>query len=1006
MPDLLERLKSALADRYAVESEIGRGGMATVFLAEDLKHHRNVAIKVLHPELAAAVGGQRFLHEIETVASLNHPHILMLIDSGEADGLLYYVMPYAEGESLRQRLDRQKQLAVDESVRIAVEVADGLDYAHRKGVVHRDIKPGNILLSERHAVIADFGIAKAIEVAKGERVTSTGLGVGTPLYASPEQATGEETLDGRTDVYSLACVLYEMLAGEPPLTGSTPQMIQARRMSETPTALHALRDTVPPALDDVIARALARVPADRYATAAQFGQALQAVLLGQTPSVEADLAATPSLEVTAPETVKRERRKSRAARWLAPVVGLAVVTAVAAVVWVQTTDRSATRRGERIPAGAMDLGPHSVVVLPLANDTGEDSLDWLGAGLANMLTTNLTQLEALRVVGDQRVLDLIRQAGLGVTERTSTDQALRLGAGSGAHTLVHGSFDKPGDEFLLHVELIDLSDSTVIATEQARGPDVLTLVDSVSAGLAGRVLGDTITPAELTPLSRIATGNLEAYRTYQEGLLPELRNQDAEEHYRRAIALDSTFALAWLQIALLRYGDYDYPAATSAIQRAQEYSADATKRDRLWIEAYVARCTERFDEAIRHLEELVTTYPDEKRGRIYLSVLYRNQGRLEDQERVLEEVLWLDPTHATAINELAYTAARMGDAARADSLSRRFMALRPDHWNSYDSRGDILEMLGRKEEARVMFREVIRLRPSFMWAYAKLLISYLDDDDPVGGRAALQEFADGDDPDGQVVALWFMSDTYVIEGRYLDALDAMRRASEKATEFEHEDRLSVLAETGIHAIAVGAYKQAEDSFWEVIHDDLWRAYAVFGLLATYGGQERFDEMSWVRDTVAEDIRSMPEPARATAESFLHLSDGLIAWYRAGDAEETLRLIREARDVSGLSPTAWRPGMGVQGEEVLALIQVGRASDALEIIDSMEGLTRRGYYRLLSHAAWYLRGRAYEALGETEQALQSYGKLFEVAGDRVREVVLFRDTAERLARLSAGLGVEP
>jgi serine/threonine-protein kinase len=194
MPDLLERLKSALADRYAVEREIGRGGMATVFLAEDLRHDRKVAIKVLHPELAASLGTDRFLREIKIAAGLEHPHILPLHDSGEADGLLYYVMLYAEGESLRQRMDRKGQLAVDESARMVVEVADGLDYAHRKGVVHRDIKPGNILLAEGHATIADFGIARAIEVARADRVTSTGLGVGTPLYASPEQATAQETL--------------------------------------------------------------------------------------------------------------------------------------------------------------------------------------------------------------------------------------------------------------------------------------------------------------------------------------------------------------------------------------------------------------------------------------------------------------------------------------------------------------------------------------------------------------------------------------------------------------------------------------------------------------------------------------------------------------------------------------------------------------------------------------------------------------------------------------------
>jgi serine/threonine-protein kinase len=330
--DLLVRLQAALESKYAVESEIGRGGMAVVYLAEDRKHRRQVAIKVLQPDLTATLGAERFLHEIETVASLNHPHILPLHDSGEADGLLYYVMPLARGESLRQLLDREKQLAVDESVRIAVEVADGLDYAHRQGVVHRDIKPGNILLSECHAVIADFGIARAIEAARQERITSTGLGVGTPLYASPEQATAQETLDGRTDIYSLACVLYEMLAGEPPLTGSTPQMIQARRMSETPTALHTLRETVPAALDPVIARALGRIPADRYATASQFGQALQAVLLSTTPAADANRAVTPESLATTPAVSVRESKKKTTRRWLvtasALTLGLLVVVAM------------------------------------------------------------------------------------------------------------------------------------------------------------------------------------------------------------------------------------------------------------------------------------------------------------------------------------------------------------------------------------------------------------------------------------------------------------------------------------------------------------------------------------------------------------------------------------------------------------------------------------------------------------------------------------------------------
>ncbi|MGB5526383.1 MAG: protein kinase, partial [Gemmatimonadota bacterium] len=358
MPDLLERLKSALADRYAIESEIGRGGMAVVYLAEDLRHGRRVAIKVLHPELTATLGHERFLQEIKTVASLQHPHILPLYDSGEADGLLYYVMPFAEGESLRQRLDREGQLSVDESLRIAIEVADGLDYAHRKGVVHRDIKPGNILLTEGHATIADFGLARAIAVATEDRMTSTGLGVGTPLYASPEQATAQETLDGRTDIYSLGCVVYEMLAGEPPLTGATPKMIHARRMSETPTPLHSVRDTVTPTTDHAVARALARVPADRYATAAEFRKALQGALLAVTPAGVGGTVATADLS-TPKQGTSRWRRLGM------PVVAGVVIVTAAALLWLWGA------RGGR--------GPMEITVSSTADVTNAPGVEYLPA---------------------------------------------------------------------------------------------------------------------------------------------------------------------------------------------------------------------------------------------------------------------------------------------------------------------------------------------------------------------------------------------------------------------------------------------------------------------------------------------------------------------------------------------------------------------------------------------------------------------------------------------------
>jgi eukaryotic-like serine/threonine-protein kinase len=268
-----ERLAAAIGDRYRVERELGAGGMATVYLAQDLRHDRRVAVKVLRPELAAVIGAERFLSEIKTTANLQHPHILPLHDSGSIDGILFYVMPYVEGESLRERIMRERQLPIAEAVRLATEVANALDYAHRQGVVHRDIKPENILLHDGGALVADFGIALAVSTA-GTRMTETGMSLGTPHYMSPEQAMGEREITPRSDVYALGCVTYEMLAGEPPFTGPTAQAIVARVMTEEPRGLTLQRKSVPPHVEAAVQIALSKIPADRYATAADFALAL------------------------------------------------------------------------------------------------------------------------------------------------------------------------------------------------------------------------------------------------------------------------------------------------------------------------------------------------------------------------------------------------------------------------------------------------------------------------------------------------------------------------------------------------------------------------------------------------------------------------------------------------------------------------------------------------------------------------------------------------------------
>jgi eukaryotic-like serine/threonine-protein kinase len=332
--DTLERLRTTLADRYRLERELGAGGMATVYLAHDLKHDRRVAIKVLRPELAAVVGAERFLAEIRVTANLQHPYILPLHDSGEAGGSVFYVMPYVEGESLRDRLTREKQLPVEDALRIATEVAGALDYAHRRGVIHRDIKPENILLHEGQALVADFGIALAMSSAGASRMTETGMSLGTPHYMSPEQAMGERDVTAKTDIYALGCVLYEMLLGEPPFTGPSAQAIVAKVMTEEPRPICAQRRTVPPHVEAAILTALQKLPADRFPTAADFANAI----------------ARPGSQYVANTNWATGRRLTparRAGRMAVALGGVAVITAAVAVPLLWRRGRPASEAPSR-----------------------------------------------------------------------------------------------------------------------------------------------------------------------------------------------------------------------------------------------------------------------------------------------------------------------------------------------------------------------------------------------------------------------------------------------------------------------------------------------------------------------------------------------------------------------------------------------------------------------------------------------------------------------------------
>ena len=379
----------ALADRYRIERELGQGGMATVYLAHDFRHERNVAIKVLRPELAAVIGAERFVREIRTIAALQHPHILGLIDSGELQGTAYYVMPFVEGESLRDRIRRDKQLPIPEAVRISTEVAAALDYAHRHGVIHRDIKPENILLHDGQALVADFGIALAVSQAGGTRMTETGMSLGTPHYMSPEQAMGEREVTARSDVYALACVTYEMLTGEPPFTGATAQAIVARVLTEQPRPVTTQRHTVPEHVEAAVLTALEKLPADRFATAVEFAQALA----GTTMVSRRTSAHTTALPAAARAATPR--------RWAVIGGATAVVAALALWTWRGRTAGAPLPPVARFAVRLSPAPQTGVIAQAMALSPDGTRLVYIGSGDGgNLLYARpLDQLQSVPIPG-------------------------------------------------------------------------------------------------------------------------------------------------------------------------------------------------------------------------------------------------------------------------------------------------------------------------------------------------------------------------------------------------------------------------------------------------------------------------------------------------------------------------------------------------------------------------------------------------------------------------------
>ncbi|HEX6090867.1 MAG TPA: serine/threonine-protein kinase, partial [Gemmatimonadales bacterium] len=445
--DSLERIRAALAGRYEIERKLGEGGMAIVYLARDVRLDRTVAIKVLRGEVALALGGDRFLREIKLASHLQHPNILAVWDSGDADGILYFVMPFVTGESLRDRLDREKQLSLEDAIMITREIADALHYAHGKGIVHRDIKPENILIEQGHAILADFGIARAASES-GNKLTETGMSVGTPTYMSPEQSMGGDQIDGRSDQYSLGCVLYELLAGQPPFDGNNTMAILAKHSMEAVPSLQVVRSSVPDDVEDVVMRSLEKTPADRFRSMKEFGDALGAA------DISTAARRTPTRGgIRRPSGAAVRRNTGRFAE-AAPASGrrrMFAIAGVAALILIGGGSFAWKLKA----SGSPSAGPDPKRIAVMYFDTrGGDSLQFIADGLTEALISQLSQVEPLTVISRNGV-DGYRDA-----EPDSVARALNVG------TLVEGKVEQAGDLLRLTVAMLDAEGQEIRGTRK------------------------------------------------------------------------------------------------------------------------------------------------------------------------------------------------------------------------------------------------------------------------------------------------------------------------------------------------------------------------------------------------------------------------------------------------------------------------------------------------------------------------------------------------------------
>ncbi len=851
-------LAEALRDRYVVERELARGGMATVYLARDLKHDRWVALKIVRPELAATLGPDRFQREIRFAARLQHPHVLTVLDSGEAAGQLWFTMPYVAGESLRDRLRREGQLPIEESLRIGREALQALAYAHGEGVVHRDVKPENILLARDGSVLlADFGIARVLG-GEEQSLTHTGMVVGTPAYMSPEQAAAG-AVDGRSDLYSLACVCYEMLAGEPPYAGPTAQVIAGKRLSDPVPSVRRLRPSVPEAVDAATRRALAPIPADRFATATEFARAL-----GWPSGLTPPGPATTETTLASPPGWRRVRMK-------AIVIGLMLVAGLGAVF---------ARRNFQPTAGET-TGPRVLAVLPFEN-LGDSADAYFADGVTDELRTKLSRIAGIEVIA----------RGSSNQYRRTTKPPQQIGHELGVDYLLTATvrWDKrPGGTSRVRVipELVDVRPGRVPRTQwEQRFDAALTDVFQVQADIAGQVadaLEVALADSTRSQLAVRPTQSLSAYDALLRGdrlLITEGRTdlasaRQAADAYSEAVRLDSTFALAWARLVraeAFRYnfGDKADSAARSARRAAERALALAPSRpESYYALAYVRAEIDRdLPGAIDALEHARALAPTDADVLSTLALYSLGIGRIDEAVGRYAEAARLDPRSLLLARRYARALTALRRLAEADSVATAGLRLAPDNFDLLNT--VVYSRLGRGDVAgaRQAVREALR------HVELPVLIRNLDArvlwvDDSLRAVALLLPAAAYDDD--RAYGLLALATVQSDAGRRA----ASRASADSARVLLEAEAVRRPADPGVRSALATAYARTGHRTQALAEAERWR-----GIVRPEPGSPQWAEWLLLRSGI-DVLTGDAAGGVARLDSLLHLPGGFLtrAWLR-------------------------------------------------------------------------------------------------------------------------------